>query len=1031
MKWNKNIQKWFLIAGSTVALLLVTPFVMVQLYKEEIKTEIEKSIDENINGIVTFEKINYSFFFHFPNLTLAMHNVDVIGIHTFEKDTLAHIDRIDLQINWFKLIIQDKIEVDKVVLNKPVMHMLVLHDGTANYAILKKDTAHTDTLKYTAVSLNEFEIRQGIIRYQDEANNHWIELLGIEHTGKINIEKNNINYLTTTDIQHLSMTDNGVNYIHDKELSWHMNMTFDLNSNMCSVRENTFKLNKLPFSIDGSVRFLPVGYDIDITFASKQTAFSDILSLVPNSYKQELKNLKTEGLLSCTGKIQGAYYDTSAIMPTFHIDLQIADAMLQVHEFPSKVEDIQCDLEIDNTSGIMDSTSINLKNFNMDFGGHPVKGRCKIQGFSDIYIDAEIDAELEFETIEKIFPVKHFDMQGMLSVDLRAKGIYKKKEGAESLDLTSIPAFDLNLTLRDGTLKYDSSQATFHDIQFFLKSTNTDGNPEHTKFDLKSLQVLLGENSITGNVLIQGLHSCYIKSDLKATMDLADIEKLYPANNKIIKGLFKTDIAIDGVYNAAANLFPTVNALVHLTDGYLKAPGYAEPIERINIHAHAVNTTGKAENTRLDFDQLTFLMEGNPFSVNGYIEDFIRMNYDVTIKGLLDLEKITKVFPIEGVTLAGTLDTDIESKGSIVDIENKNFSTITCAGNILLQKFKYRSSSFRLPLHLNEAYLTLTAEKVIMKKCTGRVGRTKFAMTGDLTNYMYFVTSNNDMITGDINLTSDTLDLTPWIDKTYTGRRKNLTAVDIPIPAQAVEPVVWEVPKNVNFVFNSKIEHLFYQDLHITKLNGKIAIKNGILTLSETGFNALDAYFSIDGDYNATDSKHLLFDMHLDVKELDINRAYKEIALVRKLAPAAGDTYGRVSVSYKLSGEMTRKGTIKLESLKGGGNVSVADAKINGMKMFDEISRSAKKQDIQNPDLKNVSMDSEIHDNKLFIKPFSLKINGLNTDIEGSNDITGGNLNYLIKIELIPIDKMKIPFHITGTYDDPKVAMGKGKKEDR
>ncbi|MGN6645208.1 MAG: AsmA-like C-terminal region-containing protein, partial [Cytophaga sp.] len=233
---------------------------------------------------------------------------------------------------------------------------------------------------------------------------------------------------------------------------------------------------------------------------------------------------------------------------------------------------------------------------------------------------------------------------------------------------------------------------------------------------------------------------------------------------------------------------------------------------------------------------------------------------------------------------------------------------------------------------------------------------------------------------------------------------------------------------NVNFIFDSEIANVYYQDLHITKLKGEITIKNGILTLDETGFNSLNAFFSVTGNYNTTDIRHPLFDVDLDVKELDINKAYNEIALVRKLAPAAGDTYGRVSINYKLTGELDQKGMIKLPSLKGGGNVTIADAKINGMKMFYEISKSAK-QEMKNPDLKNFSMDSYITDNRLYIKPFSLKVNGLNTDVVGSNDITGGNLDYLIKIELIPIDKMKIPFHVTGTYDDPKVAMGKGKKE--
>ena len=1030
MQLNKNIRKWFWFAGCTVAVLLISPFFIVQLYKHEIKTEIEKSIDDNINGIVSFEKINYSFFFHFPNLTLAMNNVDVIGVHAFENDTLAHIDRIDLQLNWFKLIFKNKIEIDAVVLNKPVIHMLVLHDGSANYRIIKNETTHADTAQYTGLSMDRFEIKHGIIRYLDETTRLWIELYGIEHIGKIDIEKNKINYLTTTEVKHVSVTDNDINYMHDKQVSLHMNLLFDLNSNTCIIQENAMQLNTLRLGIDGSIRFLPKGYNINMTFASKQASFSDILSLIPNTYKKQLKNIKTEGLLTCTGNVKGDYYDTSAVTPTFHVDLKIADAVVQVQDFPSKIKDIQCDLEIENTSGVIDSTIINLKTFNMDVGGHPVKGRYKMQGFNDVYIDADILAELEFETIEKIFPIQHFDIKGKLNFDLQAKGMYKKRKRTDDFEVTSIPAFDLNLTLSDGTLTYDSAQATFHDIELFLNGNNTDGNPAHTNFNLRSLEVLLGENVITGNVLMKGLNSCYIKSNLTASMDLADIEKLYPANTNIIKGLFKTDVVIDGIYDAGNNLFPSVNALVSLKNGYLQTKAYSEPVENINFTARAVNTTGKAENTRVDFDQLNFLMEGNPFSVKGYIEDFVKMNYDVSIKGLLDLEKITKVFPIEGVTLSGMIDTDIESKGSIVDIENKNFSKISCAGNILLQKFKYRSPSFRMSLHLNEAYLKLAPDKIVMTQCTGRIGRTKFSMTGDLTNYMYFVTSNNDMITGDINLKSDTLDLTPWIDKTYSGKRKKITVVE-PTPASYTEPEIWEVPKNINVVFDTQIEHLLYQDLHITKLKGEITIKNGILTLNETRFNSSNGFFSIDGDYNTVDSKRPFFDMHVDIRELDINKAYNEIALVRKLAPAAGNTYGKVSVNYKLSGELTRKGIIKLETLTGGGNVTVADAKINGMKMFDEISRSAKKQDMQNPDVKNVSMDSEIHDNKLFIKPFSLKVNGLNTDIEGSNDITGGNLNYIIKIELIPIDKMKIPFHVTGTYDAPKVAMGKGKKDDR
>jgi AsmA protein len=165
--------------------------------------------------------------------------------------------------------------------------------------------------------------------------------------------------------------------------------------------------------------------------------------------------------------------------------------------------------------------------------------------------------------------------------------------------------------------------------------------------------------------------------------------------------------------------------------------------------------------------------------------------------------------------------------------------------------------------------------------------------------------------------------------------------------------------------------------------------------------------------------------MNIDVKDLDINRAYREVKLIRDLAPSAANTYGKFSTTYKLKGELKKDMTPKLETLAGGGVMRIAEAKINGMKMFDEISKAAKKNEINDPHLKDFTMETEIRDNKIIVKPFSIKVSGFDTDIEGVNTMSG-MVNYLVKIELIPFTKIKIPFHVTGKYDNPKVALGKG-----
>jgi len=1028
MKLSKNKRRWLIGISSVIVLLLATPYIILQFYKDEIKSSIEKDIDKNLNAVVTFQQIDFSFISQFPRLTLSLDDIDVLGIDEFKGDTLACIKRVDLELDWYKLIFKDKVELNRVFLNDPTINLLILNNGHANYNIVKSDTvaAPQDTTDNSDISLNKFVINRGTIKYFDHTSDLWFEMYGINHTGQIDLNKDIVDYITDTEIDRISLVYDKVKYLDNNAITIDLNIEMNLKTNSFKFKENTMGVNKFIFGMEGQVVMLPTGYDLDLKFASKETSFSDILSLIPSTYNHDLKEFTTEGMLNFNGFVKGKYFDTSSILPAFHVDINVIDAMLKLQNVETKAKDIQFELVVDNKYGIMDSTIFDLRKLNMDLGGYPVKGRLKLQGFDVIQIDADLLAQIELAQIEKIYPIKGFDMKGKLNFELKANGVYKEKELNKKSIIESIPAFNLNLTLADGLVKYDSAHATFHDIEVFLVAENTDGNPEHTSVNLKELEMSLGKNLLTGNMLVKGFTSYYVKSDFKTTLNLADIESLYPIKDNIIKGLFSADVKLDGYYNSEKKLFPSVNASVNLTNGYLKTSGYPEPIENIAVTATAINTTGKAEDTRINIEQLNLLMEGEPFTIKGYIEDFVKMNYDFTIKGLLDLEKITKVYPIDGVQLKGIVDSDIESRGSILDLENQNYSKIYCAGTIELKRFKYASSDVSAPLFIKDALFHLTPAKIIMDRCIGKLGKTKFQLTGDLSNYMYFVTSNNDMITGDLKLVSDTLDLTPWVDTSPAATPA--TGSTPATTAGSSASAIWLVPQNINFVFDSDIANVYYEDLHITDLKGEITIKNGIVTLDETGFNSMNAFFAIDGDYNTQDVQHPKFDIVLKIKELDINRAYKEIQLVRKLAPAAGDTYGRVSIDYKLSGELNKDGTVNLKSLNGGGNITIANAKINGMKMFDEISKSAKKQEVKDPDLKNFSMDSEIRDNRLYVKPFSLKINGLNTDIEGSNDITGGSLNYLVKIELIPIDKIKIPFHVTGTYDNPKVAMGKGKE---
>ena len=1029
----KKRKKLFIALSSIIILIMAIPYILLQSYKKDIQIKLENAIDKKVNATVEFNKLNFSFFSHFPNLTLSLQNVGIYGIDEFKGDTLANIKEIDLEVDLFKIIIEEKTELKSIALNEPYFDVIILKNGHANYNIFKPDTttaSTADTTEGSSIALDKFVIKNGKIRYLDQTSDMWVEMDGINHIGKGDFSSEIFDYSTETQIDTFSFEYGHVKYVHRKKITVDLVMEMNMKSNTYTFKENTLGINKFIFGMNGKVGMLSDGYDLNISFASKETSFENILSLIPGQYLEEIKEITTEGMMEFNGFVKGKYISGSPILPAFHLDVNVKDAMFKIETQPTPVKDIQFDLQVDNQYGHIDSTIIDLRAFNFDIAGHPIHGRLKVQGMNTIKIDTDILAEIELKKIKEVYPIKGIDLDGKLNFELKAKGIYQQLTSKKTTTVQKVPAFHLNLALSDGVLKYDNAKETFHDIQLFMIGDNTDGNPQNTTIDLKSLQMSFGDNPISGSMLVKGFESFYVKSDFKADINLADIEKLYPSPGTIIKGLFATDIKVEGNYNKEKHLFPAIDASVNLTNGYLKTSDYPEPIENIHFIAEALNNDGKTSDTRINIKQLTYLMEGEPFEIKGYVEDLDKMNYDLTIKGLVDLEKITKVYPIDGVKLKGIIDSDIETKGSVADLENNNYSRIACNGTVEVENFVYQSPSLPDVISISDALFQLTPSKIILQRCNGFLGKSDFALTGDLSNYMYFITANNDIIKGDLNLTSDTLDLTKWVD-TNTSTSSSSSSTSTSPSSSSTTMNVWEVPENVNFVFDSDLKNVIYEDVHITDMAGQITIKDGVLNLSETGFNSLNAFFGLNGDYDTRDIKHPKFDFTLNIKELDINKAYKEIKLVRSLAPAAGNTYGKVTIDYKLSGELDKNGNVKMESLVGGGNVTIANAKINGMKMFDEINKTAQKQQIKDPDVKDFSIDTEIHDNKLIVKPFTLKINGLNTDIEGYNNISGGTLNYIVKIEFIPIDKIKIPFHVTGSYDNPKVTMGKGKPDDQ
>ena len=205
-------------------------------------------------------------------------------------------------------------------------------------------------------------------------------------------------------------------------------------------------------------------------------------------------------------------------------------------------------------------------------------------------------------------------------------------------------------------------------------------------------------------------------------------------------------------------------------------------------------------------------------------------------------------------------------------------------------------------------------------------------------------------------------------------------------------------------------------------------MKNGKLTMQNTGFNLIGCLVTMNANYESITPKKAQFNYDIKANDFDIKRAYKEIPIFREMASAAENAEGTISLDYKLKARLNANMEPVYPSLLGNGVVSIKDVKVKGMKMFDAVANKTSQDKVKNPELTKVDIKSSIKNNIITLERFKFKFAGFRPRIEGTTSLDG-KLNIKMRVGLPPLGILGIPMTITGTKDNPKVKLGR-KTED-
>ncbi|MEJ7559278.1 MAG: AsmA-like C-terminal region-containing protein [Pedobacter sp.] len=650
----------------------------------------------------------------------------------------------------------------------------------------------------------------------------------------------------------------------------------------------------------------------------------------------------------------------------------------------------------------------------------------KFNGFVSILkdgYDLDIKAASENTTIRDMISVlppqylewaKDTKLKGKSDLRFSVKGQFSETRKVK-------PSFTARLLVDDGVISSEKAPVPMNNLNVDLNIDFPSLDPEQLGLDLKTLSFDLGEkNTFRAVVKTKGLSEMNVNADIKGAVNLQTLNAALGLKDLEIRGLLNADVKSNGTFSMEKKLFPKTNGFINLKNGWLKTKSYPNPITDINLTANIKNTDGTFSSLGVELAPFKFDFEGNPVFVNADLQNFEDLLYKVRAKGVLNVGKIYKVFAKKGMDVSGLITADLSLNGRQSYATNGQYSKLDNKGTLILQNIKATTDYLPKSFFLKQGNFQFENEKMWFRKFNATYGKSDFSLNGHLLNTINYFLERKGNLHGNFAMNSNYILVDEFMALNSGDNNEKSTDIEYAKAENPKSSGVVIVPKNLDVSLAVNTKRVRFKGLNIDQLKGNASIKNGQIYLKNTLFDLAGSRMNIDARYQDETPLTSNFDVAFKVRDFNVQRAFKEIEMVRELATSAKDVNGTVALDYKLKGDFDQNMAPIYPSLEGGGVVNLRDVEVKSLKMLSVIGGNVGADAFNNPEMKGVNIVTNIKNNLIHIEEFKFKVSVLRPSISGTASLNG-LLDILVKVGLPPAGWVSVPVAVTGTSDKPKI----------
>lgn len=1043
--FSRILLKILKITGITLVSLVLLLFLLPYLFPGFVSNKIRQWARHSVKSELHFSAARLSFFRHFPALTLTLYDVKLNGSAPFDKERLIEADEISLGVDLRSVF--SEVNIDKIFLTNASINIQVDTSGVPNYNIYasKKSNRPKEIADSGSASLKiqKIIIENSRLTYNDASIPILINAKGLDYEGNGDLSQAVFDLHTHMTVGSIDFYYDRQPYFINKKLNADLVTKINTNSLALIFERNELMINQLPVTFTGRFSFLKDGYDMDFQLKAADTSLHNVITALPPDVTDWLEKTDVRGSGDIDASLKGKYIAATGEMPDLLLDLKIRNGYVANGHAPVPIKDLY--LDVHSRLPGLDPDSLDLKvdsaYFNLD--KDYFSAVMRVRGMKAPWIACHVRSDLDLEKWDRAVGFAPADLKGRLALQLQAEGQYatrvERKVGLRKTTMdtviASIPKFSLNLAMRDGFLKFASRPEAVRGIAFDVDANCPDNDYRHMRLKLENLSAQALGSHIRGFFRLEDPAKRSIEAEVETVLHLADLKKVYPLDSVELAGDLSVNIETKGNYLPARHQFPVTRTDLQLLNGSIQTKYYPHPLEKVQLGARLISRGGSMKDLDVALTPMSFEFEGQPFRIKADLRDFTDLNYNIVSNGTLDLGRILEVFALKDYAVTGLIETSLSLRGRQSDATQGRYDQLFNEGTLTVHDLVLRAEMFPQPFTIYTGKFSFKQDKMTFDRFEAGYGKSRFVLDGWLSDVIGYMANKAEPLRGSFTLRSDRVVLdelmafnagAPAAGSTTAAGGSSRTGTPTAV-AEGHTGVIL-VPTDLDVAFHADVKQVDYNGMRIDSFRGGVSIDSGAVHLDTTMFSLAGAPVEMNAAYKPLSPQKAQFDYHIEARDFDVQRAYREVKLFRDLATSAAKAQGIISLDYKLAGRLDGNMHPVYPSLKGGGTLSIRKVKVKGLKLFGEVSKETNK-DVNDPDLSKVDLKTTIAGNLITIERTRMKISAFKLRIEGQASFDG-RLNLHCRVGLPPFGVIGIPVAVTGTQENPLVKARRSKKGD-